>query len=476
MQRAENCERPVRAEDVAIPVGRVTDPRQQIGVGRGIWYSLMGNAFAPLAALATAPMLAQALGVFGRGELAAATAPLLLATAIGAFGLPEAIIYVSSRYVRKTRSAVVRASLLTAFLGIGSAVAVYLSAGVLSANNPNLEALIRLTALAVVPALMSAIPRALAAGFGNWKLLAIERALFGFLRLVVIGGLWMTQTLNPLSATIATLLLPLVSASALLPSTLSAMRTIGKGEKAKLSTVLGYGFRVWLGALSGIILTRISQVVMVPLSNEHQLGLYAIAVTIGELPLVVSGAFRDVVFSADASSSDDARLQQAARMATMTTFMVSAALGSTVAAWLPLLFGTGFQDAVPLALTMLTATVVGATGSVAGAGLSARGRPGLRSWAMGVGAIVNLAILLATVPTLGAVGAVWAALVGNLVAGTGNIIFLKVRFGLGFWGFFGFRTEDVARSKSMVTHLLARFEGKDEDGKKRHRRKTARGR
>jgi hypothetical protein len=102
---------------------------------------------------------------------------------------------------------------------------------------------------------------------------------------------------------------------------------------------------------------------------------------IGELPLIVSGAVRDVMFSAESAEGDPARLQQAARLTTLLTLVASLGLGVTMAWWLPWVFGREFAPALWPAIFILVATVVGSTGSVAGAGLGGRGRPGLRSWA-----------------------------------------------------------------------------------------------
>ena len=54
---------------------------------RGVAISTFGNLIAPAAGLITAPILAQSLGVVGRGDVAAATTPLLLATSVLTLGL-----------------------------------------------------------------------------------------------------------------------------------------------------------------------------------------------------------------------------------------------------------------------------------------------------------------------------------------------------------------------------------------------------
>lgn len=430
-------------------------------------YSFLGNLVAPVTALVTAPILARGLDTSGRGELAAATAPLLLATAVGGFGVPESLIYHVAR-IRRSEAGLVRASAaLIAVMGSVVAVAVFLLAGPLSRDqaghtNPLLSDLIRLSAAAVLPTLLLLIPRSIAAGRHEWRLLAVERGLFGAIRLVWIIGLAVTSTLTPRSATIALLLSPLVSGLVLIPGSIRYLREPASSlnhvqAESPWRSIPHYGFRVWLGALSGIVLTRVSQVVMVPLSNEHQTGLFAVAVTIGELPLIVSGAVRDVMFSAESASGDPARLQQAARVTTFLTLGVGIGLGVTMVWWLPMVFGRDFAPAFWPALVVLAATVVGSTGSVAGAGLGGRGRPGLRSWSMFVAAIANVLVLVVATPQVGAMGGSLAMLAGSTVAGTLCVLWLDRRFGIPMRGFYGIRRDDIDQLRRLAGLVLARL-------------------
>lgn len=425
-------------------------------MGSNVVYSLLGNVIAPFTSLATAPILAHGLSVDGRGVLSAATAPLLLATAVGGFGLPEALIFHVARRFGATRSAVVRATVGLALLGALAAIAVFALAGPLSGGNAHLADLIQLTAVATAPTLLVLIPRSVAAGCHQWKLLAIERAVFGVLRLGWVVALFLTHGLTPKSATIALLVSPLLSALTFLPFLLRTWRSPAAdltADRVAWSDLSGFGLRIWLGALSGIVLTRMSAVLMVPLSSEFAAGLFAVAVTIGEIPLIISGAVRDVTFSADAAQGDDARLQQMARLTTFVTFVLSLGLAVTMPWWLPILFGRPFVDATAAALVVLAATVLGSTGSVAGAGLGARGRPGLRSWSMFVGAVANMSVLLLTVPVWGAVGGGWAMLAGNTVAGTLNVVWLNRMMGMPFASFYGVHREDLRLISSAVRRV-----------------------
>lgn len=421
-------------------------------VGGNIVRQIIGMLFPPLAGLATAPMLARALGESGRGELAASASLLLLVAAVGMFGLQESLTFHIASAPERGRKSADFASWTLGVLGVLGAAITFLIAPLLAGGRSELLFLLQVSAVAVLPNFLLAIPRGIAAGSHEWKLAAMESGLTGIIRLVVIGGLWAAGLLTPLTALVATAAIPLLSAVVYVPFLLRwrrHRRRVRKSRDGRVGgSVLQFGLKVWLGALSGIVLTRLDQVLMVPLSGEAQLGFYAVAVTVGELPTIISAASRNVIFSADAAAGKDSaqalRLQQTTRLTVLFTALSALVLGSTMYWWLPFLFGKAFAAALPAAAVLLLATVAGTAGSVAGAGLGARGRPELRSLSMLFGAIANFATLIVLVPVWGALGAALSTLVGAWISGTANIIWLKRHFGMPLRSFLGVRGADLS--------------------------------
>jgi O-antigen/teichoic acid export membrane protein len=178
------------------------------------------------------------------------------------------------------------------------------------------------------------------------------------------------------------------------------------------AVLLAYGAKTWLGALTGVVLSRVDQILMAPLAGARELGFYAAAVAIGEIPYVVSGATRDVMLAVDAADPDDRRAQQASR----ATLFVTAAVCVLLAALSPVLvrvaFGAQFGPATPMLVVLLLAALVNTPGSSAGAVLMARGRPGARSAAIAAACILNLAVLPLLIGHDGGVGASWASVIG----------------------------------------------------------------
>ncbi|MUN55525.1 oligosaccharide flippase family protein [Kocuria koreensis] len=459
MSEPESVEGPVQG-----PSTKTESANRPTSMGSGLFYSLLSNLLAPVAGLAIAPILSNGLGEAGRGALGGVTSIVLVASSAGAFGMPEALTFFAARYVRRHRS-VLRLALWTLLsLGALCALAVWaLSPFLSSGHGEEYRELLLLTSVALVPNMLILIPRAFVAATNQWKFQALEQGLFSVLRLVALVALLGTGHLTVLTAVIVTLASPVLGALVYLP-VLWGQRARGdllsREEPQRVGEMWAYGSKVWLGSLSGIVLSRIDQTVMIRLTTLEQQGLYAVAVTIGEIPSVLSNAFRNVVFAADAADTgDDAtsehadrRLTAMARITVMLTVLTSVPIAATSFLWVGPIFGAEFSSSIPMLLVLLAAAVVGAPGSVAGAGLSGRGRPDLRSRSMAIGAVFNLAVLFGLTSVLGGMGAALSTLVGNAVAGNLNIYYLRRHFGFSFGAFYA-----VSRGDAM---MLAKAAGK----------------
>lgn len=429
------------------------DPRRSLS--SRIIATTLGSMAPPLAAVITLPLLAQTLGVSGRGEVAAATAPFLLATSIATIGLPEAVNYHISRNPKSARHAVRRSLLMLLASGLAAAGTVALASPLLAGGDADLASLIALCSVSIVPAILVGALRGAASGHQQWGMVARERAITAAFRLVALIGLLLLGELTVVSAALVICFSPVIGGLAYL-----GLRSRGRITDPVIvpySDLLGFGGRIWIGAVSGILLARIDQTLMTPLAGVYELGLYAVAVSLSELPLIINGAVRDVTFSEDAARRNDVRLQASARISSLFTATAAAGLGLTMPLWVTPILGPGFDAAVGVTAVLLIAVVVGTPGSIAGAALSARGRPGLRSASLVVACIINVAILLLLVPLFGAVGAAVATLVGNLVSSNLNILFLRKYFAVSALGFYGFRREDIGTVRRVLTRIFDKF-------------------
>ena len=419
--------------------------------------SLIGNAFPPLVALFSGPILAQSLGVDGRGAVAAATAPLALIVTLATFGVPEAVTWVIAKSPSLARNAASRGVLILVVAGILAMGAVVLSAAWLSGSDPTVQQLILVASLAIVPNLLVGVFRGVASATQSWRLVAIERIVTSSLRLAVLIPFWLTDTLTPLVATITVAGMPVLGLFVYIGRMRSLdPRALEVPGQARVAGLLSYGVRIWVGSLSGILLSRLDQVLMTPLAGTYQLGLYVVAVSVSELPLIINQAVRDVTFVTDAADSVDARLSASARISTFLSAIAALFLGITMLWWIPFLFSEDFRPAIPVAAVLLAAVVLGTPGSIAGSGLSARGRPGLRSISLLIACLVNIAMLVLLAPTFGAMGAALATLVGNVLSSNLNLVFLYRTFGINPLQFYGLRRNDFTILAGFIKRILRR--------------------
>ena len=436
------------------PVSGAAPAGPRVSHSRNMVTALIGNGYPAVIAFFTGPILAQALGVDGRGFVAAAAAPLALVTTIATLGVPEAVTYTVARSPHLARAAGSRGLVILVGAGILATGIVALAAPLLSDGRAPVQRLIYVACLAIVPSLMVAVLRGVAAAHQRWRLVTLERICSSTLRLVVLVPFWLTDSLTPLIATIAVAAMP-VMGGLVYAGILRRPKEAGVGtETTGFGALLSYGSRIWIGSLSGVLLMRVDQTILTPLAGTYALGLYVVAVSISELPLIINSAVRDVMFVTEAHESVDDRLSASARISTFMSAVIGTALGVSAIWWLPFLFGQDFAAAVPVCGILLVAVVLGMPGSVAGAGLSARGNPGLRSRSLVVACVVNIALLCLLSPGLGAIGAALATLVGNLLASNLNLYFLWRVHKVPPSHFYGIRSSDIATLRRFVTRLM----------------------
>lgn len=426
---------------------------------RRVGIAMAGNAVSPLASFASAPLLTRVLGVGDRGDVASATSLLFLATAVATFGLPQAVTWYAARDTRAMLPSLRRVLLGLTFIGLGATVFLIVVAPVVATSAQVVHGM-QFAALAVIPTLVVAALQAAAAGLHAWHLVTAERAITATVRLIALIGAASIGHLDVISATIILAASPLAGAIAYcrLARTADTVRAVTNSPQLPVPTqflvpvavrsrqLVRYGLAAWVGSLSGVLLARLDQAVIAPLAGAEALGLYVVAVSVSELPLIFTNAIRDVSFTSSSQNGDFQKLATTAR----ATNVVSLAIGTTVAGsalwWLPALFGESFAPALPATIVLVGAVVVGNPGSLAGVGLAASGRPGLRSVSLAIAAAVNLACLILLAPALGALGAALATLAGNLVASNINIVLLARISGIRGTSFYGFGGREVFHS------------------------------
>ena len=422
-------------------------------LARQMALSAVANLAPPAAGFAVAPLLAQALGAEQRGIAAAATSPLLLMTTLAMFGIPEAVTYIIARNPSSAREAMRKGLLLLGISGAVASLAVYLLAVPLSGGISEAEALIRIASFFVLPTTLVAGLRSLPRGLHEWKFVNLEKYVTSAFRLSFVGGAFALGARSPLAAVLILSIAPVVAGFAFIKPLLG-LRGRENPRAVSYKEMTSFSMVVWLGSVSGIILGKIDQAIMLPLSDSRQLGYYAAAASVADAVLVINNAVRDITFSAQTADSDHRVLQRSARISLLAGLTIAAVLLIPVSIWFPFLFSEDFRNAVPAVTILTIAAVVGIPGSIAGAGLVGRGRPGAVSTSLVIAAVINVVAVVSLVPSLGATGAAISTLIGNLLASNLNILVLKRSYGMPFLSFYAIRLSDIQSVFRLVMSFV----------------------
>lgn len=417
----------------------------------------------PAGGLLTQPILAHGLGVSGRGELAAALSPALLAVAVATLGLPDALTYYLAKHPWITRPALLWATVASLVLGCFCVLATFATLPFLSTGDARLGRLILLAVALAVPALVVGVFRGAATGRQMWTAVAVERLVSIVVRVAALVVLVTTGQLTVPAAVLVNSLAPIVAGAVYWRLFLRPPQE-GTGEDGRerldggtLRLLLSYGNRVWLGSVASMLLSRLAQLLMAPLSSVEDLGLYSVATTVSDLPLIVALAIAGALFGVNSATPDAAQTALTSRLTLLVSALGCIVLGVTVPWWITPLFGPEFRGAVVPTLMLLFSAVLCVPGLMAATGIGAWGRPGLRSLGLAITLVINLAVFVLLVPRFGVLGACWTSIASNVVM-TAYMTLVAARvMGLPAGDFLLVRADDVRRAWREGAQLTARI-------------------
>lgn len=377
------------------------------------------NVVGVLATLATGPLQAQALGVEGRGQLAAILVPVgLLPTLIG-LGLRD---YVTKGYSDSPSPKDFVASMMTlgVALGIiGAAIAMPL-AHVISDGRPVVLTWL-LVDLALLPLLMMLeMVQGLAAAKQRWGLVSTARLLPRLLALVAIVALFVTDTLTVGTAAAAWIFTGLVGAA---PALLALGSHFGGRPRVQeMRTGISFGMRWWLGSIASQGNQRLDQLLMTRLTSETQLGLYAVAAVLANFPVyIATSALPPLILGKIRSHSGD--VVATAVRATVAFMVLSGIFVAATAYWvLYYFFGADFTAATAMTCVLLVAMVPLAGVAVLAPCCAAAGKPAASARAEAVAFVITIAALPVALIQFGALG---AALVSILAYTTSAVVMTR---------------------------------------------------
>jgi O-antigen/teichoic acid export membrane protein len=187
-----------------------------------------------------------------------------------------------------------------------------------------------------------------------------------------------------------------------------------------LPTLLGFALPVFASNIVQYLNYRVDLFLVASFRNFHDVGLYAVAVSVAQITWLVSTAAATVLLPRVASQQHDvARMGQiAARVGRITLVAcVLTALGLAVAGH-PLLrevYGPSYEPAIQALLLLLPGVAALGFAAALSAFIAGIGRPGVNLLIAGGALVVTLAADLSLIPRLGIDGAAIASSISYLV-------------------------------------------------------------
>lgn len=379
--------------------GRLSHAQRQLSVGAVVSFGAYGLG------IVTGPLLAQALGDEGRGNLAAVVVPNQLLGWLLCFGLPSATVFFAARHPLKDILGLVWTTTVLLGAVVLAAVWTYVP-DYMSGQPPSSTAWFRaylVYAALFAPAIvMTEVLRV------QERILAysLVRTLPVTLNFVAVVGLAISGRLTLQTALAANLITGLAALVVMLVVTRQLPRPgLGRGLRRPF---LAFAFRVAGGLVASQVVARLDQVMLVSIVAPAELGHYAVAVTyagLGQaLALGVASSVFPMLLSRDNAAAERLFSRAVTAQAAISTALalVLAAAAPTV---LPLLYGDDFTPAVRLAFLLLPGAVLGDVAIVLAGRFAAGGRPGLPSVGLGLSAVLTVAGLSVFPQRYGTTGA-----------------------------------------------------------------------
>ena len=201
----------------------------------------------------------------------------------------------------------------------------------------------------------------------------------------------------------------------------------GRPRPALAREVLTYGVRGQVGGMITLLNLRLDFAVLGAMAGPAVLGSYAVASKYAELLRLPGTALTWVCYPKLAAMPAREAGVTARRLVTPTLVAnLAAALPFVLLAGpvIGLFYGDRFDAAVAPAQLLVVGMLLGGAAGVASGYLYGRGRPGLNSWALGLGLALTVVLDLLLIPRYGVMGAAAASTATYLLADAALITLL----------------------------------------------------
>lgn len=371
---------------------------------------IFGRFGASALALVSAPIVARAIGPEGRGETAAAVALFALVPILLGIGLPlELRRVVAADGDASSLHSARRFIGLTAFASIPVSV---LCTMTIFSNFESTAKIVATMGVALTPITLSWIcDISVLVARQDYRGIVVLQLLQPLVYLIGVTVLWATN-----GATTTTVILVYI-VSNFMPFVFGLWRV-----RASLSSRRGSAGQLFRGSMKfagGSIAeaasNRLDQVIALPIIGAAQSGFYSVGVTVGFAPLAIAQALGTATFTGIAQAQGRRRrrlINSSIRQVASLSFVSSVILFLVGPFLVVLLFGEAFQGADAAIRVAAVACLMASISLQASTVLIATGHGTKLSISQLVSLVIGIALLFLLGPSLGALGAAIASLIG----------------------------------------------------------------
>jgi O-antigen/teichoic acid export membrane protein len=387
----------------------------------GIAWTLATRVLMIVNSVAAGIIVAHWLGAKGVGELAVINVTVATLVQVCSFGLPSANTYFISQDQKQLRTAAINslifASLVGSLLALGLSYIAQLRPdwfGSVSAS------LIRIASVSIPAQLVTLIGLNILLAVGKlreFNLLDLVGQSFVLINAVVAlivlrHGLATLVVLN----TAAALLVSLVVAVLIVIAARKLARSQWRPDASLLARMIGYGLKFHVSILAGAIIFRADLLVVNHFHGPDEAGVYSVATQFGMLLMLLPSVIATLLFPR-VTAEQDARGETTALVTRYTAFVTFFCCLAAVplSFLLPLIYGNAFAEATRLLLILLPGVFLIGLESVLVQHFNALGLPRIIPVYWIVTLIVNLVLVFALVPRLGAQGAAIASTISYML-------------------------------------------------------------
>jgi lipopolysaccharide/colanic/teichoic acid biosynthesis glycosyltransferase len=205
----------------------------------------------------------------------------------------------------------------------------------------------------------------------------------------------------------------------------------GRPSRTLARQIAAFGGRGQLGNMLWLMNLRFDFILLGALAGPAVLGIYAVASKVAELMRLAPTAINYVLYprfarlgAAEAAAEARRLLPRSAAL----TLILAPMLAAMASIGLPIIYGRAFRAAVTPAEIIIVGLSIEGAAAVASAFLVGRGRPGLNSIGMGVGATITVTLDVILIPRYGALGGAITSAVTYLITTTVLVALARHQF------------------------------------------------